>query len=69
VRKVWAKLQSYINRNGLLQTNHNLVNVLSKTMLANTSIEDHINRRLAKIIQIQQNFNNRSQKSITVKPL
>jgi hypothetical protein len=47
-----------------------LVNVLSKKLLINSSIEDHINRRLARIIQSQHyssNYNKQAQTGINNK--
>ena len=43
-------------RNSLHQSNQQLINALTKKLLINSSIEDHINRRLACIIQPQQHY-------------
>lgn len=42
-------------------SNQNLASVLSKTLFMNTSIEEHINTRLAQIIQASQNYLDPSQ--------
>jgi hypothetical protein len=49
-------------RNNLIQNNQNLMNILSKTMLSSTTIEEHINRRLAKMFSNTTNQSKSSSK-------
>lgn len=49
-------------RNSLVQNNQNLMNILSKTMLSSTTIEEHINRRLAKMFSSSTNQSKSSSK-------
>ena len=70
IKLLQSDIQSMTDeRNTLLQTNHNLINILSKTMLANTSIEDHVNRRIAKIINMHNKLSKQASRVTSPKNL